>query len=467
MTHNDERVTIYNALNKAALDNGSLMNGMQVKRLQMQEIARRAGSNMRPARVGELMSKSGQKSPSLLEAARLAAGLYLSLEELPDRDTHLFPSERNSVAWRLSGVPQGTRPRACRIALGRLLEGQSQDEIREAIEAVYAAHDQRPLHLDESAVRDMIQGGLNMGLARFEPPPDAAEAVLEERDLASELAASLEHDPHALPLNGSKRRPVVRVVKNLAHASFALDPVAPHLVARIAHEIVAEHLRIHRTVYSIGLAGGMHCLTFVHTAGAESSPFPDDSGDKQITFVPLTLEPFSNQQLPIANSVVGQMVEQSRGLLGSRRVEGLTLQASRKVAGDQVSDGDDELMQRSYRQLHVAIFGCGDLESDGWLELAMRGVKTEGDVLPATDVCLNLLAEDGSSIPLQDGQFVGIGLADIRRLVQRDDRLALLLTSGRAKGRPIVVASRAGCVDTIVCDRAAAEAALEVLARGW
>ena len=45
----------------------------------------------------------------------------------------------------------------------------------------------------------------------------------------------------------------------------------------------------------------------------------------------------------------------------------------------------------------------------------------------------------------------------------RDDRLALLLTSGPSKGQPIVVASRAGCADTVVCDVAAAHAALQIL----
>ena len=104
-------------------------------------------------------------------------------------------------------------------------------------------------------------------------------------------------------------------------------------------------------------------------------------------------------------------------------------------------------------------------QNEDFLERVLRYVPPAGDEAPATDVCLNLLAEDGSAIPLANGRkFVGIGLADIQRLLHRNDRLALLLTSGKAKGRPIAVASRAGCVDTIVCDRAAAEAALEFLA---
>ena len=70
-------------------------------------------------------------------------------------------------------------------------------------------------------------------------------------------------------------------------------------------------------------------------------------------------------------------------------------------------------------------------------------------------------------IALQRGrEFVGISLSDIRRLVRTPNGLAVLLTSGHSKGQPIVVASRAGCTDTIVCDEAAALAALQVLSHG-
>ena len=42
--------------------------------------------------------------------------------------------------------------------------------------------------------------------------------------------------------------------------------------------------------------------------------------------------------------------------------------------------------------------------------------------------------------------------------------LALLLTSGRSKGLPITLVVRAGCANAIICDQAAARAALEILA---
>jgi len=460
--------TVIEALAQAALDNGQLNSDRSsVREMSRQMMAERAGAKLSAARVGQLRAAQQAKSPSLTETVRLAAALTLSLEEIVDRRAPLYPLECNGIVWRLSGVPQGTRPRACRIAAALALSGRSQDEIRDAVEVVYAVRERRPLQLDEPSLRDMVQAGLDMGLARFESPPDGAANAFEDLDLASELAGSLADDAKALPADGSRPAPEVHVVRNMAHPSFALDPVMPFLIARLAHQIVARHMVEHPTVYTIGLAGGMHCSTFVRSAGAESSPFPDESGDKQIKFVPLTLEPFLSHKLPMADAVVGQMVAQARGLLGARRVDGCTLQSFGYVIDEKVSRLDDHgitQVRQHYRDLDVAIFGCGDLENDGWLEQVMRGVRIDAGTEPATDVCLNLLAEDGTPIALPDRrEFVGISLADIRRLVRRQDRLAVLLTSGRAKGRPIVVASRAGCAGTIVCDQAAAKAALEVL----
>lgn len=465
---NDD-ATIIQALDQAALDNGTLdSNGNGVREMSRQDMAKCTGHNISGARVGSLRALQGARSPSLTEVVRITNALYLSLEEVVDREPQIFPFERNGMAWRLSGVPKGTRPRACRIAVARALAGQSQDEISAAIEVVYAARENRPLALDAASLRDMVQAGLDMGLARFEAPPEAGRATLEDTDLANALARALEADAKSLAAYRPMHRIRVRVINNVSHPTLAPDPVMPFLVARVAHEIVAQHLLDHPTVYSIGLAGGMHCSTFVRSTGAESSPFPDDSGDKQITFVPLTLEPFWNHQLPMADAVVGQMVAQARALLGARRVDGLTLQSFAYIVDERVAGrGDNEFteVRRHYRDLDIAIFGCGDLESDGWLECVLRRVRIDAHAKPATDVCLNLLDENGAPIPLPDGrEFVGISLPDIRRLVGSDDRLALLLTSGSAKGRPIVVASRAGCADTIVCDAAAANAALEVLA---
>ena len=205
-------------------------------------------------------------------------------------------------------------------------------------------------------------------------------------------------------------------------------------------------------------------------AGAESSPFPDDSGDKAITFLPLTLEPFNNHELPMAEIAVGEMVRKSKALLGSRRVNGFSLLSRGSVSKGKVKLFGAEAIGRvrdEYRELGIAIFGCGDLERDGWLEKALRSVEGAENLYPATDLCLNLFDERGERIPLPgDREFVTIGVSDIKRLVQRPDRLALLLTSGAAKGKPIVVAARAGCLDTLICDEAAAEAALKELREG-
>ena len=61
---------------------------------------------------------------------------------------------------------------------------------------------------------------------------------------------------------------------------------------------------------------------------------------------------------------------------------------------------------------------------------------------------------------------MGVGLDQIRNLVIRGDRMAMLITSGPAKGLPLTVVARAGYADRIVCDQAAARAALEVLSAG-
>lgn len=469
MTDDGEQVTIFRALNRAATDNShKTSNPRKFKEVEKQQIAR--GTGLRPQRVGHLMSDENPKSPTLTEAVCLAGEMHLSLEELVDRGGPLFPFDRNGIAWRLSGSPSGTEARVRRIAAARFLEGQDLETISEAVEVVYAVRGVQPPPLDEASVRDMVQGGLDMGLARFEVPVGARQDALENPELARELSTALAKDPKAPSLGELERRPRVRVVKNVADKSFTVDPVAPQLIARVAHEIVAQHMSKYRHVFSIGLAGGTHCSTFVRSTGAESSPFPDDSGDKKFTFVPLTLEPFSSHALPMADAVVGQMVSRTRSLLGLHRVDGLTLQSFGYVQDERVERLDDHGITRvrdQYRELDVAIFGCGDLERDGWLERVMRRVNIESDIVPATDVCLNLLDELGRPIALpKHREFVGISLRDICRLVRSPERLAVLVTSGQTKGRPIVVASRAGCTDTIVCDEAAAAAALEVLDRG-
>jgi len=54
-------------------------------------------------------------------------------------------------------------------------------------------------------------------------------------------------------------------------------------------------------------------------------------------------------------------------------------------------------------------------------------------------------------------------LAELQLLLEVLGRLALLLTSGASKGLPLTLVVRAGCANAVVCDEAAARAALEAL----
>jgi hypothetical protein len=117
--------------------------------------------------------------------------------------------------------------------------------------------------------------------------------------------------------------------------------------------------------------------------------------------------------------------------------------------------------------LDVVIYGCGDKDDDGWIHATLQKLGLEPQPTPETDVCLNMLSEKGAAVPLpsEAGQreFLGVNLRDIRNIAGSRSKLALLLTSGRGKGLPLVLVARAHCTNAIVCDQAAARAALEVL----
>jgi DNA-binding transcriptional regulator LsrR (DeoR family) len=85
---------------------------------------------------------------------------------------------------------------------------------------------------------------------------------------------------------------------------------------------------------------------------------------------------------------------------------------------------------------------------------------------PVTHLCLNMLDAEARPIPLNFGgvasEYVGVALRHIVPVAQKG--LALLLTSGESKGVPLTLVVRAGCANAVICDEAAARAALEVLA---
>jgi len=451
-------VYVCKALIQAEKDNGSIDDRGRFHAMPQNKVAEMIGMSSQSYGAYRTRGEKG-RGPTFALGLKLARVLELSIEELIDSDTPNFLHERNGISWRLASVPRNANAKALRIAAALLLGGRSVDEIAERVQAVLAARNIRSLQPTEARLRDMVQGGLSLNLVEIELSEAGRE--IEDRKLAGELAAALEAD------SPSRHRPTVRVVRNVAHESFKFDPVAPFLVARVAHGLVEKHIAEQETIYTTGLAGGVHCATFVHSIGAASSPFPDDSGDKRLTFVPLTLEPFLNHKLPMADAVVAQMASKGRSLLGSKRIEALTFQGFGYATDNRVEPPSTKgivMVREGYLDLDVAIYGCGDPVDDGWLSEVMRHVGIDPAATPATDVCLNLLTADGQPIHLPDRrQFVGVSLSDIQRLVVHEGKLALLLTSGRAKGEPITVVSRAGCADTIVCDQAAARSALEVL----
>jgi DNA-binding transcriptional regulator LsrR (DeoR family) len=80
-------------------------------------------------------------------------------------------------------------------------------------------------------------------------------------------------------------------------------------------------------------------------------------------------------------------------------------------------------------------------------------------------VCGHFLDASGEVIPYTRGhQPFSVPVAELQRLAADPKRLALLLASGASKGLPITLVVRAGCADTVVCDAAAARAALAALA---
>jgi DNA-binding transcriptional regulator LsrR (DeoR family) len=123
------------------------------------------------------------------------------------------------------------------------------------------------------------------------------------------------------------------------------------------------------------------------------------------------------------------------------------------------------LVQSRYQRLDVAVFGCGDAGDAGWISHAALHLGLRLDRPPVTDVCLNMLDTNAEPIPLvirgAESEYLGVALRHIRQVAR--NRLALLLTSGVSKGLPLTLVVRAGCANAVVCDEAAARAALEVL----
>jgi hypothetical protein len=430
-----------------------------------QEIAKKARIPLPTYRAYKAPRPENRASPSVRHAARLARYHDVPFDTLLiDEQPELFFEENASVRFKLQADARGETDEALRMAALGVLRGKPASEI---------ANDIRRLPRFAGAALDAAElgwrtsGGLATGLVELAGPEHGSQ--LEDPELARRLAEALP------PVSPDGRRAEVRVVRNLAHAGdFPVDPAAPFLIARVAHQVVFDFLTAQRQAYTVGIAGGAQVSAFVDSVGPTSSPFPDPAGsDRRFTLVPLTLEPFHEHGFGLADSLVGGLAHRVGSLLGPRRV---TAPAFRPfgflvngILGSLQTD-PLALVRRHYPELDAAIFGCGAQGESGWIERTLQDLGLELEPEPATDVCLNMLARDGTPVPLPSElgrcEFLGVRLLDVRRLVRNRNKLALLLTSGPRKGLPLTVVARAGCASSIVCDQAAARSALEVLRGG-
>jgi transcriptional regulator with XRE-family HTH domain len=431
------------------------------------EIAREAGF----ARTTYAEFKKGgqgtpRQSPTLSQLEGLSRIFRMPVEFFFDRRKDPFSWQRKDLGmrWRYQLRAATDREQAHRLAADGVARGDAPAEIAERIGKLWASGGYLAGPPDEATLRWMARGGFAMRLVELEPTEHLEE--LQDLELAKRLREALSK---VKPADVEQLR--VRVVRNVAHPSFLHDPAAPYLVARLAHRVVADFLRANPSVFNLGIAGGIHVGSFVRTIGAATSPFPDlPGGDKRYMIVPLTMEPLFEHRLWLSDPLAGEMRARTAELLGPDRVRAPSFRAAGFLLDAKNGKLDRESLahvRELFSDLDLAVFGCGDTADDGWIGHALRKLDLKPTATPETDVCLNLLDRSGEEIALYQNEhrreLAGVRLPDIRRLARRDNKLALLLTSGARKGLPLTLVVRAGCADTIVCDQAAALSALEML----
>jgi transcriptional regulator with XRE-family HTH domain len=407
----------------------------------------------------ELQSRT---TPTVSHLVRLAKFFRVPVErffqEIPEASF-----ERDGIRWKLVGGAAGRREKALRSAATGVLLGETPDEVLGRLPADFRVAGREP---DRDDVRGMARGGLELGMVELLLTKSKDE--LQDPELAGELQREL------VSACSPECPPKVRVVRNVAHKDFEHDPVAPFFIAYVAHDVVADFLSGPQVAYRLGIAGGIHLKMFVGGIGATSSPFPDvPTSDRRFTLIPLTLEPFYDHGYYLADALVGEFRARAACLLGQRRLEAPSFKPFGYLEDRQVQPLKTDAVQgvrEHYRTLDAAIYGCGARDDHGWIHATLQALDLEPQPTPETDVCLNMLSEKGEAVPLpsEAGQreFLGVNLRDIRNIAGSRSKLALLLTSGRGKGLPLVLVARAHCMNAIVCDQAAARAALEVLQTG-
>ena len=402
--------------------------------------------------------RNGKRAPTFPQILRMARYFDLPCEAFLPPEWHVFAHQRDGLHWRLRPGLESPSQLVIRDATHLALDGHAPEEILKLV----ASDDGTSPHVDGTTLVQAVRAGVGLGLAELLLSPSAGE--IQDSALAGDLAAALS----SVAPSGAQVQ--VHVVRNFVHRTFQRDPLVPFLIAHVAHRVVGTFFRNHPQTYTLGIAGGIHVASFVGLVGADSSPFPED-GNRQFTLVPLTVEPFDEHRFDLADTLVGQLYSRAAMLLGHRRLNAHSCQPFGYVVDGQIGELDKQsiiVMRSQYRKLDVAIFGCGDKSIDGWMGWARRAGDKGFDPLPATDVCLNPISGDGTPIPLPDSgglrcEHLGVAIEDIRSMTSDHGKLALLLASGTSKGLPITLVVRAGCANTVVCDQAAARAALTTL----
>jgi DNA-binding transcriptional regulator LsrR (DeoR family) len=371
--------------------------------------------------------------------------------------------EDKAIRWRVGGRSEGSRERALRMAADGLLLGRAPADIAADIQTLRSSegHEVSPT---ASEIVWMAESGFQFGLVRISFTYGYEDAY----DL--DLTVRLEKELRQAANSDSLR---VIVVKNMAHSEFGWDPAARMMMTRVAHALVRE--RLTDGGFTIGISGGAHVGSFVHSVDAQSSFFPDVVGsDRRYVLVPLTLEPFYAHDYKLADALVGELHWRTSALVGSDRVRAPSFKPTGHLVNRRPGSLEPDSIIRvreHYSDLDVAIFGCGNLELYGWAKQAMREEGVEGEAEHITDVCLTPLDREGKPLRLivspgsadQNLEYLGVNLDELRAVASDAGKLALMMTSGENKGTAVVAVAKSGAADTIIIDQRAANAALAAL----